>query len=102
MSDVTCTPSVGVRASLLHSYEFRHLRCRPQIARLALQCWSKLSAKEERTQHMTTGKKKLSELVRSAVDSDSLLAEAVERLKREKETDSVEFFRHGQFGSHNA
>ncbi|MBR7194296.1 MULTISPECIES: hypothetical protein [unclassified Gordonia (in: high G+C Gram-positive bacteria)] len=51
---------------------------------------------------MTTGKKKLSELVGSAVDSDSLLAEAVERLKREKETDSVEFFRHGQFGSHNA
>ncbi|WP_241548462.1 hypothetical protein [Gordonia alkanivorans] len=50
----------------------------------------------------SSSKKKLSDLVGSAVDNDSLLAEAVQRLKREKETDSVEFFRHGQFGSHNA
>ncbi|WP_156527541.1 MULTISPECIES: hypothetical protein [Gordonia] len=47
-------------------------------------------------------KKILSDLVGSDVDSDSLLADAVKRVKREAESDSAEFFRHGQFGSHNA
>lgn len=47
-------------------------------------------------------KKPLSDLVGSGLDNDSLLAEAVRRVKREAETDNVEFFRHGQFGSHNA
>ena len=47
-------------------------------------------------------KKRLSELVDLDVDNDSLLEDAVRRAKREAAADSVEFFRHGQFGSHNA
>ena len=49
-----------------------------------------------------SSKKILSDLVGAEIDNDSLLADAVKRVKREAETDSVEFFRPGQFGSHNA
>lgn len=47
-------------------------------------------------------KKRLSELVDMDIDNDSLLEDAVRRAKREAAADNVEFFRHGQFGSHNA
>ena len=47
-------------------------------------------------------KQPLSELVDMDIDNDSLLEDAVRRAKREAAADSVEFFRHGQFGSHNA
>ncbi|MFH5230880.1 hypothetical protein [Antrihabitans spumae] len=53
---------------------------------------------------MTEGnsRKALADLVGKDIDNDSLLEEAVRRAKREAAADSVEFFRHGQFGSHNA
>jgi hypothetical protein len=44
----------------------------------------------------------LAELLESAPEQDSLLADAIDRLKREEEGQFDAFFKHGQFGSHNS
>lgn len=44
----------------------------------------------------------LAELLESASEQDSLLADAMDRLKREEEGQFDAFFKHGQFGSHNS
>lgn len=57
---------------------------------------------KEKNMSDSTSRKALSDLVGTEIDNDSLLEEAVRRARREANSDSVEFFRHGQFGSHNA
>ena len=44
----------------------------------------------------------LAGLLETAAENDTLLAQALERLEDEASGDSVDFFKHGQFGSHNA
>lgn len=44
----------------------------------------------------------LSDLLKTAAENDTLLEQALKRLQDEAEGQHVDFFRHGQFGSHNA
>ncbi len=44
----------------------------------------------------------LSELLETAAANDTLLGQALQRLKDEADGQHVDFFKHGQFGSHNA
>jgi hypothetical protein len=44
----------------------------------------------------------LSELLNTAPENDSLLRQAIQRVRDEAEGASVDFFKHGQFGSHNS
>lgn len=50
----------------------------------------------------TLGGIKLSDLVKASKDNDSLLKNAVKRLEEEEHGDRRDFFKHGQFGSHNS
>lgn len=44
----------------------------------------------------------LSDLLETAAENDSLLDQALTRLRDEADGQHVDFFKHGQFGSHNA
>ena len=44
----------------------------------------------------------LAELLETAAENDSLLDQALKRIKDEAEGLHMDFFKHGQFGSHNA
>lgn len=44
----------------------------------------------------------LREALDIAAENDSLLGHAVERLEQERNGGAVDFFKHGQFGSHNS
>lgn len=45
---------------------------------------------------------KLSDLVKASQENDALLKSAVKRLDEEALGDRRDFFKHGQFGSHNS
>lgn len=51
---------------------------------------------------MQSNTENLSELLEAAAENDSLLGQALKRLKDEAEGPHLDFFKHGQFGSHNA
>ena len=44
----------------------------------------------------------LADLLETAAENDSLLDQALKRIKDEAEGQHMDFFKHGQFGSHNA
>lgn len=44
----------------------------------------------------------LAGLLETAAENDSLLDQALQRIKEESEGQEMYFFKHGQFGSHNA
>ena len=44
----------------------------------------------------------LSELLNTAPENVSLLQQAIQLVRDEAEGTSVDFFKHGQFGSHNS
>lgn len=46
--------------------------------------------------------KDLAALLETAAENDSLLDQALQRIKDEAEGQRMDFFKHGQFGSHNA
>jgi hypothetical protein len=46
--------------------------------------------------------KDLAGLLETAAENDSLLDQALQRIKDEAEGQHMDFFKHGQFGSHNA
>ncbi|MEV6415377.1 hypothetical protein [Kribbella sp. NPDC051718] len=45
---------------------------------------------------------KLSDLVKASQDNDAILKNAVKRLEEEELGEAPDFFKHGQFGSHNS
>jgi len=44
----------------------------------------------------------LADLLEIAAENDTLLDQALKRLKDEADGQHVDFFKHGQFGSHNS